>query len=126
MRQILWWSLPVPALLLLLTPSSWANGLSEEWIRYNYPSVPNLETVTRPACYIETEAGNILNLESLCGPSEETPGASSRGVVTGGASSRGVVTGGAPSGNPFEASPAAASRSVQACYFVDSNGRPCR
>lgn len=68
MFRILQWTIPLPVIFLLSPP-----GLAQirtDFLQSQYPAVPEAE-ITTPACYIQINTGERLNLENLCNPPEK-------------------------------------------------------
>lgn len=61
------WVASLPVLLLLISPAFADGDTGLSRLRYQYP--PTSSSATHmPVCYVETETGEILNLEGLCNP----------------------------------------------------------
>jgi hypothetical protein len=95
-------------LIPFLLGSALASPLSGDPLHAEVPS----SIQTSPVCYLRTTDGRTLNLSNLCGKTSQDT--LSRSIPT-------ATTASTPVTNSSPATPPAAS----ACYFIDSNGRPC-
>ncbi|MEM9002449.1 MAG: hypothetical protein AAGE59_02865 [Cyanobacteria bacterium P01_F01_bin.86] len=101
------WAVALPTMLLWALPglAGEETGISRSY----YPVVPSSDVGTL-ICYAETNNGELLNLNRLCHPDFV---ASDDPAFVDVSDRSSEVLGDRPTGQD------------KACYFVDSNGRPC-